>query len=112
MKKLSNIEGACAVIALRYAAKVPAGIAIEACLSQGMFDEQWTIAAKKLGLRVEKTITKRVMLRKFIGKYPDGLFLMATHNHLFVLDNGKIIDPSWNSDGLYRMILQAWRVLK
>ena len=112
MKKLTKIEGACAVLALKYVAKVPEEKAIEVCLGQGMFDTQYLEAAKGLGLRLERVVYKKIMLKKFIKKYPLGTFLAGSHNHLFVVDNGRVVDPQWNNAGLSRMILEAWRVDK
>lgn len=112
MKKLTKLEGACAVIALRYAADVPDDTAIETCLSQGMFDVQWMTAARKLGLKLHRVIYRKIMLKRFIKKYPEGMYLLGTHNHLFAVKDGKIFDPHWNNAGLSRMVIQAFRVIK
>lgn len=111
MKPLSKIEGACALRALRYAAGADEHRVIEACLMQGQFDEQWKAAANELGLRLEKILYRKTSLKKFVKMNPRDMYLICTHNHIFVLDNGRIIDPDWDNSGLYRMIVQAWRVI-
>jgi hypothetical protein len=112
MKKLRQIENTCVPIALRYAAGVEESKVIEKCLSAGMFNCQCLHAAKSLGLKLERVVWKKIKLKQFLKKYPTDLFIMATHNHLFVVDNGRIVDHTWNNAGLSRMVLQAYRVCK
>ena len=111
-RKLNKTPGACAIIALRYAADTTAEEALKACLAQGLFDEQWRRAAEELKLKIERVVYKPIMLRKFIRKYPTGLYIMGTHNHLFVVDNGRVVDPGWGKPGLSRMIREAWKVIE
>ncbi len=111
MKKLNKIENACAAVALRYAAKEPEDRVIEICLGQGLFDEQWKAAANKLGIRLREAGGCPVMLKTFIKNNPYGMWIATTKNHMFIVDNGKIIDPEWENKGLSRMILGTYYIL-
>ena len=113
MKKLRNMKDTCAPCALQYVSKRSDGAVIEACLSYGMTDKQWLGAAEKLGIKLKQVHIKPKKTRKFLQAYSKGTFLVRTVDHLFVIDNGKIIDPGYTRhDGMYRTLIQAWRVLK
>ena len=111
MKKLLEIPGACAVIALRYASRTTDEKALHICVGQGLFDSQWQKAAEELGLKLTKVRSRKIMLRDFIKKHSTGLYLISTHNHLFVVENGEVYDPGWGAAGLRRNITGAWEVL-
>ena len=110
MKKLLEIPGACAVIALRYAARTTDELALHACIKQGQFDNQWQKAAEELGMKLTKVRSRKMLLRGFIKTHQTGLYIVSTHNHLFVVENGEVYDPGWGSPGLRRTITGAWEV--
>ncbi len=122
MKKLKKIEGSCAVIALHYGSGVDEETVLNICKfhgftpEKGMEDHEWKEAARELGIKMRSSSMKDVRLSQFISKNKTGLFLMGTHDHLFILDNGIIIDPREKMEGRYpglgRIIKQAWRVEK
>lgn len=122
MKKLKKIENSCAVIALHHVSGVDEETVLRVCKthdfhpSEGMEDEDWMEAAKDLGIQIRSCFNGSVRLRKFVSEHKEGLFLLGTHDHLFALDNGVIIDPrarGWGGyPGLGRLVKQAWKVTK
>ena len=110
MKKLTNTPGACAIIAIRYAARTSDAAALRACINQGQFDEQWQKAAEELGLKLTKVRSRKILLKNFLKKFPEGMFIVGTHDHLFVVDNGKVVDPAYDVPGLSRTLTGAWLV--
>lgn len=119
MKKLKKIKDSCAVCALWYVAGIDEGTAIRICRAHGfkeghgMTDADWRKAAELMGIKMRGIALQALTLRQFLKNYPEGLYLMGTCDHLFVVDNGIIIDPkNKKPPGLKRMILQAWRVEK
>lgn len=118
MRRLAKIRASCAVIALCYAAKVPEAEAMLVCVEhnfakdRGMFDKEWQAAAKKLGLRLKPILEKPTRLERFMRGHETGMHIVATHNHLFIVDSGRLYDPHWGKPGLSRKVLQAWKVSK
>lgn len=122
MKKLKKIDGSCAVIALHHCSGTDEETVLRICKlhgftpADGMEDEEWQEAAKDLGLSIRAVPYKDCRLKQFIKKYPAGLFLMGTFDHLFVLDNGLVVDPREKMKGRYpglgRIVKKAWVVLK
>ncbi len=120
MKKLNRIKNCCAVVALFYVSGKKEDTVLNVCRfygfhpDEGMDDEDWRDAAVHLGLKVRQVNFKDMRLKKFIKLHPAGIYLIATWNHLFVLDNGIVIDPrgSIPPNGLNRIIKQAWTVKK
>lgn len=110
MKKLENIKDVCAPLAVKIASGLPDEKVIEIFISQGFTCDDLMLYAKKAGLRLRGIKFKKMQLRRFIKRFPEGMFILVTHNHFFVLDNGKVNDPHWGSDGLYRIIVKAWCV--
>lgn len=117
MKKLKKIDGSCAVVALLYVSGLDEETVIRVCQfhgfekSKGMDDDEWQEAARALGVKFRVAAFKPMLLRDFIKEFPKGLFLVGTHDHLFVVDNGVIVDPrNKKPPGLRRVIKQAWRV--
>lgn len=77
-----------------------------------MNDDQWIAAAKKLGVSMREVAIEPQRLRTFLRKYPEGVYFVGTFDHLFVVDNGVIVDPRCSRPpGLGRVIKQAWKVL-
>jgi hypothetical protein len=118
MKKLLKIDGSCAVVALAHASGVDEETVLRVCTScgfeagSGMDDDDWQEAANCLGLTLKQVRMKPMALYSFIKKYQDGLYLVGTVDHLFVVDNGIIFDPrNPTPPGLRRSIKQAWRVV-
>jgi len=118
MKKIKEIDGSCAVCALCYCSGVDEETVLRVCTSCGfeagfgMDDSDWQDAANCLGLTLRQVKMKPMALYSFIKKYQDGLYLVGTIDHLFVVDNGIIFDPrNTKPPGLRRMIKQAWRVV-
>lgn len=116
MKNIRKMGGACAVVALSYVSEKSEGAVLRICKlcgfleSEGMADEAWRKAAKYLGLKVREFSIPPTKPSKFIRNYPSGLYFVATHDHIFVVDDGIIIDPRLNELHPHRTILQAWRV--
>lgn len=118
MKKLKALDAACAVLALHYVSGVEENTALRVCTmsgfhpGEGMSDEEWKEAAGLLGLAVRAVPLEPCRLKTFMTAHPTGLFLVSTFNHLFVLDNGLLIDPRAKTPGLGRVVRHAWRVSK
>jgi hypothetical protein len=81
-----------------------------------MDDADWLEAADDLGIKTRAVSISPLRLRRFIHDNTTGLFLIGTFDHLFVLDNGLIVDPREKMRGRYpglgRIVKQVWRVLK
>lgn len=118
MKKLKHLEGACAVLALHYISGKSEETALRVCKmhdfhpGEGMDDEDWREAAEVLGIRVRAMPLESMRLKRFVTLHSEGLFLIGTHNHLFVVDSGVIVDPRTKTPGFGRIVKQAWRVYK
>ena len=117
MKKLKKIEGSCAVCALHYVSGKDEDTVLRICKSYGfepeagMEDTEWREAAEHLGVKVRAVSLEKCSLRQFLKDYPNGVYLIGTSGHLFVVDNGVIVDPRNDKPpGLKRTVLQAWRV--
>lgn len=116
MKKLKTLDAACAVVALCYASKQDEEAVLRVATmhgfkpGEGMTDNQWIPAAKVLGLNMRALSFEHMELRKFIKQYPIGLYFVSTPQHLFVLDNGLIIDPRTDGQKLRRSVRQAWKI--
>ncbi len=119
MKKLHKIKASCAVCALWYVAGIDEEAVLRVCRSlgfregEGMTDIEWKSAARTLDIDIRGIAMQPCTLKKFIKNHQDGLYLLGTWDHLFVLDNSVIIDPRCERPpGLGRKILQAWIVMK
>ena len=119
MKKLKEIDGACVLCALHYVSKIDEDTIIRICTlhgfreGQGMENQGWRSAATQLGLKLRWMMLKPTRLKKFIKDNPVGLFFIGTHDHLFVVDNGIIVDPRCKKPpGFGRIIREAWVVRK
>lgn len=110
MKKLFSINGACSLAALRHASKKSEDQVLEAFISFGAVDSQWLHAAKKLGLKLREVKEYEVRVGSFARRHPKGLFLASTHNHVFIIQDGEIVDPLNGSPGLSRIIVRVWKV--
>lgn len=117
MKKLKKIKGACAVLALWYLCQKDENAVLRVCQAygfreaQGMFDHEWQQAAWQLGISMREINIEPRKLGLFIKEYPDGLYLISTRDHLFVVDNGIVFDPRYTkAPGLNRTIYYAWRI--
>ncbi len=116
MKKLRKIDGSCAVCALCYVSGLDQETVLRVCAlhgfeaGRGMFDEEWQDAAEHLGLKFRKVPESECRLKTFMSKYKKGLYLVGTIDHIFVLDNGIIIDPKEDKEGMGRIVKGAWRV--
>ncbi len=122
MKKLRKIEGSCACLALHHVSGIDEDTVLRVCTlhgftpEDGMEDLDWQEAAKDLGLRLRMVPMKDVRLSKFVKAHGAGLFLVGTFDHLFVLDNGLIVDPREKDMGRYpglgRIVKRAWVIKK
>ena len=117
MKKLKRIDGACAVVALLYVSGLSEDTVLRICRlhgfedGRGMEDAEWKEAAQELGIKTRSVPVSPQRLRKFVHDHKEGLFLIGTHDHIFVLDAGLIVDPrNETPPGLGRIVQQAWRV--
>lgn len=123
MKKLKRMKNACAILALCYCAQVPEDTAIRICRAcgfneeQGMSDEDIIAAAKQLNLPIRSVLdvplgVPGTRVCKFIKENKEGLFLARTHDHLFVIDNGLIVDPRIEGASSRRLLRGVWRIQK
>lgn len=117
IKKLMKVKAACAVCALQYVSGVDEGAVLRICALhgfkpvEGMHDKDWRAAAHSLGIVSRGVSMTQRSLGQFLKDYPAGMFFVATHDHLFVVDHGHIIDPrNKKLPGLKRMLRQAWRI--
>lgn len=118
MKRLKKIHGSCAVLALKFASGKDESLVIDICKfhgfewGEGMTDEEWCAAAKDLGIRKRLIKFKKCSLSNFIKDHPIGMFFVGTYNHLFVLNNGGIINhPSEGSMDMRRIVKKAWKII-
>lgn len=121
MKKLKKIDASCAVLALHHVSGVDEETVLRVCklhgfeAGEGMEDSDWQEAAKDLGVKIRRISLEPCRLSKFINNHEVGLYLLGTMDHLFVIDNGVIIDPRTKMfgkfPGLGRIIKEAWRVV-
>ena len=121
MKKIRKIDGSCAPLALKYLSKKSDKTVYDVCLinwfqqSHGMEEHEFLNAAKALGIRLRRIKLKKIglyrsKLSKFIKNNPKGTYLIYTHAHIFVIDNGLVIDklnPKYL--GMSRMVTGAWK---
>lgn len=119
MKKLKKINDSCAIVALLYCSGLDEDTVIRICklhgfeAGRGMEDREILDSAKEMGLKVRKKTINSCRLSTFIKNNPKGLFLVGTHDHLFVIDNSLVIDPrNETRPGLGRIINQTWKVCK
>lgn len=120
MKKLRKIDGVCAVLSLHYVSGRNEDTVLNVCKlhgftpQDGMEDKDWLEAADDLGIKLRSTGKIELRLSKFVKEYSVGLYLVGTRDHLFVVDNGLIVDPREKDAGRYpghgRIIKEAWRV--
>lgn len=119
MKKLKKIDGSCAVVALLYVSGIDEDTVIRVCqfhgfeAGKGMEDKDWMAAAKALRIKFRAVAMKPCTLDRFLKDHPKGLYLVGTYDHLFVVDNGVIVDPrNEHPPGLKRSVKQAWKVTR
>lgn len=119
MKKIHRLSGTCAVFALSHVSGIVESKVLEICKSrgfewgEGMQDDAWIAAAKDLGIRRREMNLEKCKLREFLKRYPSGMFLVGTHNHIFSVNNGAImVRPSTEAPDLRVIIHKAWRVYK
>lgn len=119
MKKLTKMSAACACLALYYISGQAEDTVLRICKAhgykegEGMSDDSWKAAATQLGINLRGLAIEPHTLRQFIKNHPEGLYLVATHDHIFVVDNNLVIDPRYsNGLGLRRIIRQSWAVIK
>lgn len=117
MKKLKHLKGACAVLAVHYVSMCDEDTAIRICTLYGYRPELgtphkgWLDAAKHLGVRTREITRPLISLCEFIEGNPKGVFFIFTQGHLFVVDNGILVDPRFDNPSMRRIVLRAWRVL-
>lgn len=122
MKKLLKISGSCVLCALHHVSGIDEETVLRVCQlhnftpGSGMEDADWLEAAKDLGINLRAATYRDCRLKQFVKNYPIGLYLVGTRDHLFVLDNGLIVDPREKMAGRYpglgRVVKQAWKVIK
>lgn len=118
--KVKTVKDACAVAAVWYCAGAPDEetvfrISRAFCnfKEDGMTDTEWQALAKHFGISVRKVPFEEMKLRKFKKEFKEGLYFVSTHDHLFVVDNGIIIDPrNKKPPGLDRIIKWAWKATR
>ena len=107
-------EGSCAIDALKYLSKLDDTTLVKAAIAQGMHSEEVVATAKTLGITIVPMDIKRTEVRKFITSFPKGTFLVRTHDHIFVIEDGKQVDPLLliHPPGTRRTLTEAWKVIK
>ena len=114
------MQGACVLRALHYISGINPDTIQRACTTfnwtpeRNMTDSDIYYATCILHIRL-KHIPKRkynCTIKKFLQINKTGLYLVRTHNHLLVIDNGIMIDLYFNkTEGIYRKILFAMEVI-
>jgi hypothetical protein len=122
MKKLMSkkyTKNTCALTAICYVSKKDEDLLIRQCIAlnmkyeTGLTDPQWQKIIRILKIKIKHILPEPVSLGQFIKDYPQGLFIVAQDDHLFVVDNGVIFDPRTKKlPGLRRTLVQAWKVLE
>ncbi len=114
---LAHIRGACVLCALQYVSKHEEEHVMKICLQnkwaakRGMQTTEWLKAAKQLGIMLEKTPLTPIRVGRFLKKFTTETYLVETSDHLFVIENGIMIDPREpKPPGLCRTILSAYRI--
>lgn len=117
--RLKRMKGACVPTALWYLSEGQEDEVIRVCKAfgfvegtgdeAGMADEDWVAAAKHFGINVRKMRCEEMRLDKFVNNHRKGLFVVHTWDHMFVVENGKVIDPR-RGPGLRRFVRDVWRV--
>lgn len=106
--------------ALQYASGIDEDTVLRVCamhgfeVGMGMTEDEYLDAASDLKLTYKRVHFKHpCTLRQFIRKHPEGLYLVATWDHLFCLDNGIVADPRNDArPGLGRIVKVAHLVTK
>ncbi len=119
LKKLRKIKNSCAVIALQYVSSIDEDAVLRICkacgflISAGMHDTEWKSAADLLGIEVHGMPHKTCRQSTWLNKKKKGLYLLGTCDHIFVVDEGIVIDPRGpKTSGMGRIIKQVWKVTK
>lgn len=122
-RKLKYVSGYCAPHALKYASGRTEASVLNICADNyftpehGMEEHEWQKAARELGIRLRRRNLKqaglyRCKLKDFIKACPEGMFIIYTDAHLFVVDDGEVIDPLNDDPFLHRIVTGAWRVIE
>ena len=119
LKKLKKLKGACVVLAFCYVTKQNEETIERMCTlhgfepGRGLTDVEYLACAKMLGIKLRKAINfQPTELKKFQKEYKKGLYVLVTHDHMLVLDNGLIVDPREGAETgrTRRKIINAWKV--
>lgn len=117
MKRIHRINGSCAIFALSHVSGRPEAAVIEVCKDhdfewgQGMADDEIMAAAKDLDITKREIQIKKCSLKEFLKKYNSGMYLLATWNHIFAVNNGGIlVRPDIRPPASRCVIHRAWRV--
>ena len=118
-KLFTGQEGSCVIDSLQYISKLDDLTLVKAAVKQGMHSEETIATARELGITLVPMELKSTEVRKFISEYPKGTFLVRTHDHMFVIEDGKQVDPYLSSDlnkrkgpGTRRILTETWKVIK
>jgi hypothetical protein len=122
MRKLKKLKNACAPMALHHVSGIDHETVLRVCAScgfdvnEGMSDEEWQEAAQELLIEITRCHTGKINLGSFVKKFPIGLYLVTTFDHILCVDNGLVYDPREMIKGRYpglgRSVKGAWRVEK
>lgn len=119
MRKLIKIPGACVPCALQYASGIDEETVLRICAlhgfeaGEGMCDHEYLEAAADLKMKLKRVNVDAEPLNKFMRRHKNGLYLLVTFDHMFVLDSSIIVDPrNKRAPGLWRVIREAYRVLR
>lgn len=76
-----------------------------------MYIEDIHRAAREIGIKKRRIQMDDCTLREFLRKYPMGLYMVCSYDHIFAVVNGGVINhPMQKPVGHRTKIVQAWRV--
>ena len=117
---MKRIHGYCAILSLIHASGLPESHVLDICKfygfrdnGNGMEDEDIEEAIEDLGIRRRRVSNPPNTVGAFLKKYPLGLFIVTTYNHIFVVLNGGVVmHPLQDKMDRRCKLENAWRVLK
>ncbi len=119
MSRMHKLYGSCPIIALQHVSGLSESQVIDICKwhgfewGQGMDMQEIHAAAREIGIKKRRIKMDKCTLRTFLRDYPNGLYIVCSHNHIFAVINGGIINhPMQEAPGHRTHIVMAWRVNK
>jgi hypothetical protein len=94
----------CTIISFSVSAGIPYSEANEIGITagreknKGFYLKKLFSVARKKGISLKKIPVKKMVLSRFIEKYPNGRFVVERRGHAFSVINGKIYDTIKNGE--------------